>query len=181
MSKTKVGAVISVRPAEQNEWRIYRDVRLRALLDAPNAFGSTYEAEASRTDEMWAARIAVAIASGQDRVFFARSGENVCGLTWCKLSNDQRMVVNVFQMWVDPASRGMGAARALVRAAIDWAECVGACRVCLDVAAAEAPAMRLYVACGFRPAGEMEPLRENSALMVQPMSLTVGSAHTTLR
>lgn len=173
--------MISVRPVEPNEWRIYRDVRLRALLDAPNAFGSTYEAEASRTDEMWVARIAVALASGQDRVFFARDGENVCGLTWCKLSSDQRMVVNVFQMWVDPASRGMGAARALLRAAIDWAECVGAHRVCLDVAATEAPAIRLYLACGFQPAGEMGPLREDSAIMVQPMSLTVRSAHTKLR
>lgn len=175
------GAVISVRPVEPDEWRIYRDVRLRALLDAPNAFGSTYEAEAGRTDEMWAARISAAVASGRARVFFARDGENVCGLTWCNSSDDEQMVVNVFQMWVNPTSRGMGVARALLRAAIDWAEYVGARRVCLDVAEAEAPAMGLYMACGFRPAGEMRPLRENSALMVQPMSLTVESAHTTLR
>lgn len=174
-------AVISVRPVEPDEWRRYRDVRLQALLDAPNAFGSTYEAEAGRTDEMWAARIAAAAASGRDRVLFARDREKVCGLTWCNSSDGEQMVVNLFQMWVDPTSRGMGVARALLRAAIDWAEYVGARRVCLDVAAAEAPAMRLYVACGFRAAGEMRPLRENSALMVQPMSLTVETAHTTLR
>lgn len=168
--------MISIRPAEPNEWRTYRDVRLQALLDSPNAFGSTYEAEAGRTDAMWAARIAAATSSGQDRVIFARNRENVCGLVWCKLSTDEPMVANVFQMWVDPASRGMGAGRALLNEAVDWAERVGARRICLGVTAAETPAMRLYLACGFRLAGEIEPLRESSSLMVQPMSLTVGFA-----
>ena len=98
------------------------------------------------------------------------------GLVWCKLSTDEPMVANVFQMWVDPASRGMGAGRALLNEAVDWAERVGARRICLGVTAAETPAMRLYLACGFRLAGEIEPLRESSSLMVQPMSLTVGFA-----
>jgi GNAT superfamily N-acetyltransferase len=170
--------VISVRPVKPDEWRIYRDIRLRALLDAPDAFGSTYEAEAARTEEMWADRIAAAAASGRDRVLFARDGEGVCGLTWCHLSDDEQRVVNVFQMWVSPTSRGMGVARALLGTVIVWAEHVGARRVCLDVGAAEARAMRLYLAFGFRPAGELRPLREQSALMVQPMSLSIDSART---
>lgn len=167
--------MISIRPVEPIEWRTYRGVRLQALLDAPNAFGSTYEEEAGRADAMWAARIAAAASSGHDRVLFARDHERVCGLAWCKLSADEPMVANVFQMWVDPASRGMGAGRALLEEAIAWAQSVGARRVCLGVTAAETPAMRLYLACGFRPAGSTEPLRESSSLMVQPMSLTIGS------
>lgn len=170
--------MISIRPADPNEWRTYRDVRLQALLDSPSAFGSTYEEEAGRTDANWAARIAAATSSGQDRVLFARVGEDVCGLVWCKLSTDEPMIANVFQMWVDSALRGMGAGRALLEEAIDWAERVGARRIRLGVTAAETPAMRLYLALGFRPEGETEPLREGSSLMVQPMSLTVGSAPT---
>jgi len=125
---------------------------------------------------MWAARIAAATSSAQDCVVFARDRENVCGLVWCKLSTGEPMVANLFQMWVDPASRGMGAGRALLNEAVDWAERVGARRICSGVTAAETPAMRLYLACGFRPAREIEPLRESSSLMVQPMSLIVGSA-----
>lgn len=166
--------MISVRPAGPNEWRTYRDVRLRALLDSPDAFGSTYAAEADRTDAMWAGRISAATSSGQDRVLLARHREEVCGLVWCKLSTDAPTVANLFQMWVDPASRGMGAGRALLEEAIAWAERRGACRVFLGVTAAETPAMRLYLACGFRPTGELEPLREHSNLMVQPMRLNVG-------
>jgi GNAT superfamily N-acetyltransferase len=165
--------VISIRPAELNEWRAYRDVRLQALLDSPNAFGSTYEEEADRTD--------AATSSGRDRVLFARVGESVCGLVWCKLSSAEPRAANVFQMWVDAASRGMGAGRALLEGAIDWAERVGARQINLGVTAAETPAMRLYLACGFRPAGELEPLRESSGLLVQPMSLVVGSATRSLK
>ncbi|MBH1964266.1 MAG: GNAT family N-acetyltransferase [Comamonadaceae bacterium] len=167
--------MISIRPAEPNEWRIYRDVRLQALLDSPNAFGSTYEEEVGRTDAMWAARMAAAASSGQDHVLLARDRESVCGLVWCKLSAEQPTVANLFQMWVDPASRGKGAGRALLEEAIAWAKRVGAHRVNLGVTAAETPAMRLYLACGFRPEGAAQALRESSGLMVQPMSLTVVS------
>ncbi|WP_374122304.1 GNAT family N-acetyltransferase [Variovorax boronicumulans] len=150
-------------------------MRLRALLDSPDAFGSTYAAEADRTDAMWAGRISAATSSGQDRVLLARHREEVCGLVWCKLSTDAPTVANLFQMWVDPASRGMGAGRALLEEAIAWAEGLGARRVCLGVTVAETPAMHLYLACGFRPSGRTEPLREDSRLAVQPMSLAVGS------
>ena len=166
--------MISVQPAQPDQWMTYRDVRLRALRDAPDAFGSTYAAEAQRTDAMWADRIAAATSSGKDRVLLAFDRQDACGLVWCKLSPDEPAVVDLFQMWVDPASRGAGVGRALLEEAIAWAERVGANRVRLGVTAAETPAMRLYLACGFRPVGVLEPLREDSSLMVQPMSLALG-------
>ena len=154
-------------------------MRLRALLDSPNAFGSTYEAEAERADAMWSARIAAATSSGKDRVLFAFNREDVCGLVWCKLSATERAVANVFQMWVDPVSRGMGAGRALLKEAVAWADSLGVTCIFLGATAAETPAMRLYVACGFRPVGVLEPLRENSSLMVQSMSLALGCDRST--
>ena len=39
------------------------------------------------------------------------------------------------------------------------------------VTAANRPAMRLYLAHGFRPVGTLEPLREGSELMAQAMEL----------
>lgn len=165
--------LISVQPATPDQWMIYRDLRLQALRDAPDAFGSTYEAEAQRTDAMWADRIAAAASCGKDRVLLAFDRKAACGLVWCKLSPDEPAVADLFQMWVDPASRGAGVGRALLEEAIAWAGRVGANRVRLGVTAAETPAMRLYVACGFRPAGALEPLREDSSLMMQPMSLVL--------
>ena len=154
-------------------------MRLRALLDSPDAFGSTHEAEAMRTDAMWSARIAAATSSEKDRVLFAFNRDDACGLIWCKLSSDEPAVTDLFQMWVDPASRGMGAGRALLKEAISWAKSVGVKRIRLGVTVGDTPAMHLYTACGFRPDGALEPLREHSSLILQPMSLALGPVGST--
>lgn len=78
---------------------------------------------------------------------------------------------DIFQMWVAPSSRGLGAGRALLKEAIAWVASVNAHRVRLGVTATNSPAMRLYRGQGFRPVGALEPLREDSNLMVQTMEL----------
>ncbi|WP_286185432.1 GNAT family N-acetyltransferase [Acidovorax cavernicola] len=165
-----------MRPAKPDEWQTYRDLRLRALLDSPDAFGSAHEAEATRSDAMWSSRVAETTSSAKDRLLLAFDHDTACGLIWCRLSDDEPAAAHLFQMWVDPATRGMGAGRALLHEAVSWAESVGARSVHLGVTAADTPAMRLYLACGFQPDGAAQPLREHSALMAQPMSLTLGTA-----
>lgn len=164
-------SVISVRPIVSSEWREYRDIRLRALRDSPDAFGSTYEAEVARSDGAWSARIAASTSSGIDRVLLAYNREVLCGLVWCKLSGAEPGTADVFQMWVDPGSRGLGAGRALLNEALAWAKSVDVRCVRLGVTAADSPAMRLYRAHGFSPVGGLEPLREGSRLMAQVMEL----------
>ncbi|GLZ89123.1 hypothetical protein Pres01_51740 [Metapseudomonas resinovorans] len=163
--------MISVRSIASSEWRDYRDVRLRALLDSPDAFGSTYDIEVTRPDDVWSARINSTISSGTDRALFAFNCEQICGLAWCKLSASEPGVADLFQMWVAPASRGFGVGGALLKEALAWAASVNAHRVRLGVTAADSPAMRLYKAHGFRPVGALEPLREGSSLMAQTMEL----------
>ncbi|MNJ78270.1 Mycothiol acetyltransferase [compost metagenome] len=77
-------------------------------------------------------------------------------------------------MWVAPEARGLGAGRALLQSALDWARRAGMRHVRLGVTAADSPAMRLYRAQGFLPAGPLEPLREGSPLMAQAMALELG-------
>lgn len=163
--------VISVRPIAAQEWPMYRDLRLRALQDAPDAFGSTYAAEVSKTDDAWAERIAGATSSGKDQVFFALHGDEACGLVWCKQSAAEPGMTDLYQMWVAPEVRGLGAGHALLQAALAWARQTGMRQVRLGVTAADSPATRLYRAQGFVPAGPLEPLREGSPLMAQAMAL----------
>ena len=165
--------MISVRPIEAGEWRSYRDLRLQSLQDSPDAFASTYESEAGRADEAWSSRLAGAVSSGRARIFVALDHQRMCGVVWCKLP--EAGVAEIFQMWVDPAFRGQGAGGALLHEALEWAKSVGVRRVCLGVTAADTPAMALYKACGFRPVGSLEPLRDGSGLMSQPMELQLGA------
>lgn len=75
---------------------------------------------------------------------------------------------------VHPAALGLGAGNALLTQALAWAKSHGARRVRLGVTHADSPAMRLYRVHGFRPVGDMEPLREGSDLMAQAIELVCG-------
>lgn len=168
-------SMVVVRPIRLDEWRSYRDMRLRALQESPEAFGSTWAAEAARPDEAWAARIAAAHGSAMDRALFAVKDVQPCGLVWCKVCADEPGVADVFQMWVDPASRGQGLGSALLREAVGFARGARIATLRLGVAVAESPAMHLYRSFGFVPVGAPEPLREGSTVWAQTMHLRLDA------
>ena len=47
----------TVRRFAANEWRVYRALRLHALRDAPDAFGSTLAREEAFPDDEWVQRL----------------------------------------------------------------------------------------------------------------------------
>ncbi|MDF9620238.1 GNAT family N-acetyltransferase [Pseudomonas entomophila] len=155
------------------DWPIYRDLRLKALLDTPDAFGSTYASESLRSDQAWQARVESALTSGRDRLLIALLDRVPCGLVWCRLSATEPVTADLYQMWVAPEARGQGAGRALLRVALDWSRDHQVHEVRLGVTVADSPAMGLYRANGFYPSGAPEPLREDSELQVQGMCLTL--------
>ncbi|QHE88296.1 GNAT family N-acetyltransferase [Hydrogenophaga sp. BPS33] len=164
----------AVRRIEPSDWPAYRALRLRALQDAPDAFGSTFESERTLPDTFWRSRLEAA-ADDTDVPLFALDGQAPCGLVWCKRDAQQRSVAHLFQMWIAPASRGRGTGGVLLRAALDWAASVGVERVCLGVTVGDSPAARLYAAHGFVPVGAPQPLREGSPLMAQALERTLGT------
>jgi ribosomal protein S18 acetylase RimI-like enzyme len=159
-----------------SDWRSYRDLRLRALADSPDAFASTLDAERTRPDAEWARRLELAAAGSTDLPLVARVGGPPAGLAWGRLDAHLPGVAHLYQVWVAPEFRGRGVGRMLLDAVIQWARAAGARELVLDVTRGDTPATRLYLRAGFRPAGEPEPLREGSALEVQPMRLTLGDA-----
>ena len=159
----------TVRVAAAADWPLYRAVRLRALQDAPDAFGSSHAAEADRADAHWADRVAAAHGSGQDRLVLALRAQSVGGLVWCKRSAAEPGRADLLQMWVAPAARGLGIGGAMLDDVLAWASRAGASRVCRGVTTTNAAAMQLYQRRGFRAAGPTVPLREGSSLRVQPM------------
>jgi ribosomal protein S18 acetylase RimI-like enzyme len=167
--------MIFVRRIERDEWPTYRDVRLRALRESPEAFGSTFGIESVRPDHFWASRVSAASCSDKDAPFFAVDGGRVCGLAWCKRDPDDPGRANIFQMWVAPELRGRGAGRELLKAALAWAKDKGVRRVRLGVTVGNSPAYLLYTGFGFVPVGEPEPLREGSPFMVQYMECEPGA------
>lgn len=91
--------MVFVRPIEANEWKLYRDLRLSALSESPDAFASTFEGELVRSNGDWESRVAGMATSTYARAFLAFKQGEACGLVWCKSSDAEPGLVEVFQMW----------------------------------------------------------------------------------
>lgn len=166
--------MIFVRPIASNDWPAYREIRLNALKDSPQAFGGTWEQEALLPEEDWSAR-AIASELGQSgRGFFAINKDEVCGLVWCLISDSDPRVANIYALWTAVSVRGQGAGRALLEKCIAWANCKGVRHIRLSVTQDESPAMQLYKSQGFFPVGEPEFLRPGSDLRTQNMELRLA-------
>nr|WP_307189256.1 GNAT family N-acetyltransferase [Massilia sp. UBA6681] len=159
-----------------DEWQAYRAIRLRALADAPEAFGSTLAREEALPDDTWATRVAQSAVSGIDCALVAQVEGQLAGLLWAKVDAQDAARVNLFQMWVAPQWRGRGVAAALLDEALGWARARGTRIVHLGVNSENAGALRLYERAGFQPIGEPYLMREGAAHMEQEMRLLLDGA-----
>lgn len=140
-----------------------KQMRLAALLDAPSAFGSTYESEASRPDDEWVQR-AVAGSQGHDRAtFFAQLHESDVGLVGGHREQPGSSIVELVSMWVAPHVRGQRVGALLVDAVKNWAIETNAMSVSLWVTRGNTPAEHLYQSKGFVATGELQPLPSDAS------------------
>lgn len=138
--------MVEIKPLSPDDWRLIRQLRLDALLDASYAFGGTYEATAQRTEEQWRTWPA----GGQPFAAFldGRPVGLVCGVP----SEDPRIDL-LISMWVDQEARGHGAAPALIDAVACWARDRGRDLLELDVYETNEPAHKAYLKAGFTVVG----------------------------
>jgi GNAT superfamily N-acetyltransferase len=150
-----------VRQIRANEGLPLRAVRLRALADAPTAFGSTLDQEEKFPERVWHER-AERGAVGADRVtFVAEQGGQWIGIATGlardpEEPNDPRPLL--VGMFVAPEARRSGVGVALVDAVVRWARERGASSLSLWVTSTNNPAIALYDKCGFRRTEETKPL-----------------------
>jgi len=164
-------AIHTLLPAD---WPVYRDLRLRALANAPDAFCSTLAEESQRPDDVWAARLAAPAlgAHQQGWPFVAALDGTPVGLAWVKMDG---VGASLYQVWVAPEARGRGVGAALLDAAIAWARARRATALRLDVTAGDGAAARLYRRMGFVDVG-VPVARTGTALSEQAMMLALADA-----
>ena len=161
----------TIRAFSPGEWRAYRDLRLRALTDSPDAFGRTLAEESSRSDSEWARRLSASDDSGINLPLVAEVRGEPIGLAWGRIGRSAPDVAALHQMWVAPSHRLMGVGRMLLESVIAWARALKASSLELGVTCEDGPARRLYERAGFNPVGQPEQLRPGSKLLAQPMRL----------
>jgi GNAT superfamily N-acetyltransferase len=153
-----------VRRVRADEGAVLRAVRLRALADAPLAFGSTHARELAYPDATWAAWAADS-AAGDGQAFFLAVGadEAPVGLGSGVIRPEHPHLAHLYAMWVAAEARGTGAGAALVEAVAGWAAAAGARVLRTAVTVGNDGAARLYERTGFRATGEREPLGHSDA------------------
>ena len=146
----------------REEWERVRDLRLRALAEAPDAFGSTLEREASLGRPGWIAWIE-GWEGATNTMFVAERGDGWVGMA-VGSRTDEEADAHLYGMWVDPTWRGRGIGARLVDGVLAWARSWGARSVILGVAEINDGAADFYEHLGFADTGERYPLRDGSAL-----------------
>ena len=165
---------MEIRRLRSDEWRELRAFRLRALLDAPDAFGSTHEQEASDPDDEWRTWATQGAEGGPGFTAIATQGTPWVGMAVGAPHLDHPGDAGLFAMWVDPVVRGRGIGLALVEAVLEWARSTGFPRIRLRVTQSNAAAVRLYVVSGFVETRERAPLREGSDATTLTMMMELG-------
>lgn len=166
---------IKMRELTKKDWKMYKTLRLSSLKDSPESFCSTFELESAFQDAQWQARLNVTTRP-ERRVLVVAEINHVplgviCGVTHAEDDH----AAYVYQMWVSPDTRGLGVGKSLLNYIIHWAEGFGLQTLALSVTTTNSPAIKLYTALGFEIDGELEELRQGSALECQSMVLSLNS------
>lgn len=163
----------TIRALRSGEVDLWRSIRLRALREAPDAFGTTYEEAIAAPAEQWQRNVESATApDGLQAIYLAEIGDTVAGCA--RVSRDpERTTALVTSMWVDPAARRQGVAAALLMACERWARDHECDVVELEVAEQNSGARLLYGRVGFVETGEVRELRDGSTERTVVMAKTL--------
>jgi RimJ/RimL family protein N-acetyltransferase len=140
----------------------YRELRLQALRDHPEAFAACFEEEAARPPEWFAARLDAGAVFAGWRAGDARPA-GMAGLFVPEGAKTQHNGL-LWGMYVRPEARGSGLAAALVERVVEHARGVVE-EVRLTVVSTNLAALRLYARLGF------------TACATEPRALKVGDAY----
>ncbi|WP_024288164.1 GNAT family N-acetyltransferase [Cellulomonas sp. KRMCY2] len=134
-------------------WESLRDLRLEALSEAPEAFGSSPARELGFKESHWRMRL-------RSTAWFVADDHGaqvglVAGMPEPGAEPDDR---HVLALWVRPTYRGHGVTADLLSAVASWARQDGARTLSLWVVQDNLAAQASYRRLGFEPSGVTMPL-----------------------
>lgn len=144
--------MVRLRVLTTNDWPLWREVRLAALGEAPQAFKSRLADWHSGGEERWRARLEMPDAYNIVALLGGRTGGMASGLPGDSGACELRSV------WVSPQTRGRGVGDQLIAAVETWARQSGATTLKLAVIPGNEPAIALYQRNGFVVTGELGDL-----------------------
>ncbi len=144
-----------------DQWERFREIRLEALLEEPQAFGSSYAGMEQRPPEYWQGRLTDSAEGEKSLLLFAREGERLVGMigAFYGEASDAAEIVSVY---TSKAVRGRGVGKALMEGILAEIEKKkGIRKAVLGVNREQVAAVELYRRFGFVTVEEKEEVRED--------------------
>lgn len=164
---------MTIEPITMKNVVLFKSVRLRALQEAPYAFGSTYAKEAEFDDAEWVRR--AERWNGERGIgFLAMDGSDGCGIAGAFLDSNDATQAQLVSMWTAPTYRQQGVGRMLVNEVLAWARLRSARTLLLMVTSNNEAAMRFYEKLGFTRTGRSEPYPNDPDVIEYEMSRAVS-------
>jgi ribosomal protein S18 acetylase RimI-like enzyme len=159
-------ALLEIRLLEPADWRLLRDIRLRALIDSPHAFTSRYRCEERYSAQQWQDRIAAAtwVVAVERGV-----GIGIAGLVGGHPGEPE----HVESIWVAPTHRNRGVCRSLLATVAEIAREAQLSHLWLWVLEDNLPAWRAYIRSGFVWTGERKRLDSRRDQFERRMRLVI--------
>jgi len=133
---------------QPEDWMRLKKLRLAALSDSPDAFGSTLDGALGYSDSDWENGI-------HDLTTFVAVVDEVDqGMLRCVPDKDDPSSMFLISMWIAPEARGSGLAEKLIQITVEWARSKSYKQLLLDVADNNNAAIKLYSKLLFEPNGE---------------------------
>lgn len=152
---------------------IFKAIRLRALQDAPHAFGSTFARESQFSDSEWLAWVE-RMNGERGAGFLALDSEIACGIAGVFLDENDPTRAQLISMWTDPTHRQQGIGRLLVNEVFKWAHRRKARILRLMVTSNKEPAILFYERLGFARTGKTKPYPNDPAVIEYEMSRLIS-------
>lgn len=143
---------VSVRRIAPEDGLTLRDLRLRSIADAPDAFGQPLDEARGRPEQEWH-RSARQSSHGDNRTWLmAETDGRAVGLVQGRKRRPSTLLL--FSMWVDPAVRRLGVGRMLIESLERWGHGWDATETILWVYSGNDLGIRFYRDLGFQTIAE---------------------------
>jgi GNAT superfamily N-acetyltransferase len=143
---------------------LLRAIRLEALADSPQAYGSSYEETSAWSNRHWRALCR------QWNYYLAEHEGRVVGVASGGTNNVHPGTRWLYGMYLSPSARGTGVAQQLVEAVESWARDEGVDSLFLHVAEPMARARAFYEKEGFVLTGEVIVMQRDPTIQLSTMA-----------
>lgn len=166
--------MLQLKPVLPEDWRRLKDIRLRALADAPEAFGTTLVQAQAYSDAEWQARARRFSESPPAAGCLASVNGVPCGMASAFPSAEGTHAAELTAFWVAPEQRGQGVADAMVTLLIRWVAAQGFAVLEAGVVEDNHRAIAFYKRVGFTETGQSEPFRGDPSKRIIGMSVQLS-------